>query len=188
MRKVAVLVSVFVLSFLVAGSPVSAQDGSRRRGSDQSEKSKGEQKKEKEKGRDAQRRREPPPERAEEPRRQPPRERAEQPRRQPPSRERAEEPRRRPSDDEMRRYAVPRNRALPKRHPNYGDYRRGHDRGHHYLWRPYPRALHRPNIHVRGYWEYDPWCGCYVWIQGYCNIRGHYHAPRSGFYFWFDFD
>lgn len=105
-----------------------------------------------------------------------------------PERERRERERANPSRREReqppRNYAVPRNRPLPRPHPEYGPYNRGHYRGRHFLWRPYPRAWRYPNICVPGYWEWDYWYGGWVWIEGFCNNPRY--RIRPGFYFWFE--
>ena len=85
-------------------------------------------------------------------------------------------------------YAVPRNRPLPRPHPESGAYHRGFYEGHYFLWRHYPPVWYGSGICVQGYWDWDwdEWSNSWVpvWVEGYCNIRG-YRPPRVGFFFWF---
>ena len=155
MRKSPLLLFVLALSFLIV-SPLSAQDSRARR----------------------RRAPDPPPstEGQAEPRRAP----------DPPQRRQGQERERaRPRKDQYPERAVPRARQHPRPHPQYGPYNRMEHGGRYYYWRPYPRVWRRPNICVAGYWEWDSWIGGWVWIKGYCNVRGH--RPGPGFHFWFDF-
>ncbi len=106
---------------------------------------------------------------------------------------------RRFSPRNITRYAVPRSMRLPQPHPQFGwSYHEefyqsgpyGFGYGYRFFWRPFPdfwRWQHR-YICVPGYWEWDDWCQCHVWIRGFCNVPGHRHPCDSGFDFWYGCD
>ncbi len=88
---------------------------------------------------------------------------------------------------DMYRYAIPKGWPYPGSHPTFGPYRWGLFNSYDFYWRPFPEFWRYPYTCVPGRWEWDPDCYCWVWIEGFCNIRGHYHSLDGGFYFWFDF-
>ena len=169
MKRIFGLCSLLVIFSLIGSDAFSQDDGRRRRNPPQGEGRERERAKPREGERERERARPRERERAESDRDRRERERAV------PRREREQPP---------RNYAVPRNRPLPRPHPEYGPYNRGNHHGRYFLWRPYPRSWYRPNICVPGYWEWDYWYGGWVWIQGYCNDPRY--RIRPGFYFWFE--
>jgi len=86
-----------------------------------------------------------------------------------------------------RDYAVPRGRPHPRPHPQFGPYHSRMYQGRLFYWRPYLRHWRYPNTCVSGYWEWDRCIEHWVWVEGYCNVRGHRHRFDPGFYFWFQF-
>jgi hypothetical protein len=95
-------------------------------------------------------------------------------------------------NSDMSRYAIPRGRPFPRPHPRFGEYRLGRypyssSFMYDFYWRPFRDIWGYRYLCVPGHWELDDWCNCWVWIEGYCNIPGHYHFSDPNFYFWFNF-
>ena len=83
-------------------------------------------------------------------------------------------------------HAVPRTRPLPLPHPKFGSYYRLYYGGNYYFWRHYPHVYrYGSRMCIHGYWEWDSWCECWVWVEGYCSIPGHFRYHSFGFFFWF---